>query len=305
MKWYSLPSIRRSGRLVLAVIAACACMAGVAACASSGSPAVTPSASAPTPVTPKPSASPGSSATQVLEQAREAAQGLKRYAFEMDLVQHLAGPGAEGNSAVSVKMQGRAELGPLKLDQQIKSDMDGQTYSIRAILVPDAYYVYEPEIEEWTKTPKQETAEIKKTLSDFQANPAKALQAVGSLGSGLQTERNGGRDIIRYEGKGAPASAFLENVLESTLDLSGMDPKVRKTIKLESLKVELALDANKHWPLSYKIESSMTVEYEAGKPSTLTQTLSGTYSKHNASENVTVPKAALEAPEPDSSSESS
>jgi hypothetical protein len=302
MSRFSSSSFRRYTRVTLAAAVLAVCAVTAVACASSGAPAVTPPpASSPVNSEPSPSgpAPSGPAAPALLEQAQKTARSLKNYAFDMHLTQRLTGSSAEGNSSVSVKMLGRAEQSPLKLDQQIQSNIDGEATSIRAILVPDAYYVYEPEFEEWSKTPKEETANITKTLSDFQVNPAKALQSIESLGSGLQTELSDNRDTIRYEGNGAQAKAFLENLLESTLDLSGMDPKVRESIKLGSLKVELVLDAVKHWPLSYKIESVMTVEYEAGKPSTLSQTFSGTYTKQDASKAVIVPDAAKNAPDPD------
>jgi DNA-binding protein YbaB len=238
-------------------------------------------------------------AADLLSKAQTAAQQMKKYAFQLELTQHLSGEGEGGNSSVNVNMQGRAELGPLKLDQTIKSDIDGEVSSLRAILMPDAYYMYDQQFEEWSKLSKEQTKDIVKTLSDLQVNPAKSLEQIHALGSGLKAQQNGETYSIGYDGNGAEAKAFLDNVLESTLDLSGMDPKIRGSIKLDSLHVELVLDAAHQWPLSYRIDSVMTVEYEPGKPSTLEQIISGTYTHHNASAAVVIPKEAKQAPELD------
>ncbi|WP_276353449.1 DUF6612 family protein [Cohnella caldifontis] len=286
--------------LVAAVLAGSVLTA--AACSSPDSPVSSP-ASASSPIaSPSASAQPGQAdARELLAQAREAAKTMKNYEFKLRMTQKLKTGTAANDSDVSVDMEGRAELGPLKLDQQVSSVTDGQAYSIRAILVPDAYYMYDPEFEEWSKTPKEQTAEIAKTLSDFQVDPGKALAAVAALGGGLKSEEAADGDKIAFSGNGSEAKAFLDTVLESTLDLSGMDPKIRDSIKLSSLNVDVELDPASHLPTSYRIDSVMTVEYEAGKPSTLTQSFSGSYAKINAAAPVTVPEAAKEAPELDPS----
>lgn len=43
----------------------------------------------------------------------------------------------------------------------------------------------------------------------------------------------------------------------------------------------------------------MTIEYEPGSPSELSQVFEGTYAKHGATEAIAVPEAALAAPELD------
>jgi hypothetical protein len=266
-------------------------------CSSAGAPSASSASTASS--SPSPTAS---SADEILTQAAAAAQGMKNYAFDMKLTQHLKGSSVDGNSNVQVDMQGRAELGPLKLDQTIKNDIDGQASTLRSILVPGAYYMYDPEFQEWSKLSQKDTTDMVKTLSDFQIDPSKSLGRLRALGGGLKAETGKERDTISYVGNGPEARAFLDSVLESTLDLSGMDAKVRQSIKLRNLRVALTLDPAKHWPVTYRIESQMTVEYEAGKPSTLDQTLAGTYSKPNGSSAVVVPDDAKKAPLVDSGS---
>ncbi|RIE04143.1 hypothetical protein [Cohnella faecalis] len=65
---------------------------------------------------------------------------------------------------------------------------------------------------------------------------------------------SGDEIAISYNGNGPEALTFLESVLESTLDLSSMEPSVRDTIKIDSLEVLVKLDAQHHWPLSYRID---------------------------------------------------
>jgi hypothetical protein len=288
-------SLHMTRRFMFAILLAAAVW-GSTSCTSSDTSKVSSPPSSVPPASPSPSESP---AEALLKQAHLAANGLKKYTFELNLTQKLTGQSQDSNSTVTVKMNGRAELGPLKLDQVVNSDVDGEVYAMRAILVPDAYYMYDMDFEEWSKTSKEQTADLVKTLSDFQVNPIKALEGIQSLGSGLKADRTEKSDKITYEGNGPEAKVFLENVLESTLDLSGMDPKVRQSIKLGTLKVDLTLDPARHWPRSYQIESVMTVEYEAGKTSTLVQTMAGTYGKHNESDPVAVPEAAKNAPELD------
>lgn len=299
MKMPVLPLFRYSSRSLLLAAVLTAAAFGGAGCSSSGASAVPSSSSPPasSAATPQPSPSPErSEAVTALKQAESAAKGLKNYDFKMDLTQHLTGESADSNSNVTVNSNGRVETSPLKLDQQVKSVIDEDTYDLRAILTPDAYYMYDKDLEGWSRTTKSDTAEMVKTLSDFQVDPDQALLDVQALGDGLRLEG----DKITFEGNGAEAKAFLEKVLESTLGLSGLEQQVQDSIKLGSLKVEINLDPVKHWPTSYRIDSTMTIEYEAGKPSTLKQTLSGTYSKPNAAEPVVVPAEAKDAPEIDS-----
>ncbi|TJY41865.1 hypothetical protein E5161_11725 [Cohnella pontilimi] len=293
MKAYFVAGTHRIRRLSAAALALAAAII-LASCSNSAKPQETASSAPP----PSPSKA-ELTAADLLDQAEAAAQQMKKYAFELELIQHLSGEGEEGNSSVNVNMKGRAELGPLKLDQTIKSDIDGEESSIRSILVPEAYYMYDPEFEEWSKLSASQTSDIMKTLSDLQVNPAQSILDIRALGAGLQAKPQGDTFTIRYDGAGVEARTFLDKILESTLDLSGMDPKVRNSIKLDSMQVELLLDAARKWPISYRIDSVMSVEYVKGKPSTLEQSISGSYSQHNASEGIVVPEEAKNAPELD------
>lgn len=224
--------------------------------------------------------------------------GVGRYAFTLHLVQKLSG-GAASASVFEVTNAGKAERSPLKVDQTIDSVQDGDKSTLRAILVPDGYYVYDPSFEEWGKLPKEQAADIARTLSDYQTDPARAMASAAALGAGLSSANEGGRDIVRYEGTGPEALAFLKHILEGTLDLGSLDAEVRDSIKLKKLTASFTLDGTSHLPLAYRVESDMTIDYEKGSPSDLNQIFEGTYGKHDATEAITVPKAALDAPELD------
>jgi hypothetical protein len=260
-------------------------------CAAAGS-----SQAASSPAVPASPAAAVSPALQLLAEARQAATGLNRYALNMQLTQDLNGGDETSGSNVRMSNVGRVERQPLKLDQTIQSDMDGDVSSLRTILVPNAYYMYDPELSEWSRLTPEETKNISATLSEFQVDLHQAFLSVEKLGAGLTIDRSGKTDLLRYTGNGAEATAFLNRVLASTLGLSGMDEQVRKSISVQSLKLTMSFDKATHWPASFRIESIMTIEFEPGKPSTVTQTFSGTYSKYNETAGIEVPKEALEAP---------
>ncbi|MBB6669919.1 DUF6612 family protein [Cohnella nanjingensis] len=278
----------------LAALGALLLAVSLAACSNSASPA---SGSPAAPAASLPSASPtaSSEALDMLEKAAQAAEGLSTYAYTLQLSQQLSGGAAEA-SDLKVDNEGKVECSPLRVDQNVTSDMDGAKSSLRAILEPGAYYVYDPELTEWGKLAPDQADEVVKTLSDYQTNPAQAMREISKLGSGLVLTRKGEQDVLRYEGSGPEAKAFLNRVLEGTLDLGSLDAKVRESVAVQSLKVSVTLDDAKRMPLAYSIESEMTIDYEAGKPSTLRQTLSGTYDKLNAVTPIVVPDAAKQAP---------
>lgn len=298
----------RTRRMLNAILVAAAIVLPATACGSSStdsnaSPsqeAAVSSASATASPAAAPSAVPGPSvaAATLLQEAEQAMDGVGRYAFTLHLVQKLSG-GAADTSDFEVTNTGKAERSPLKLDQTIDSVQDGEKSALRAILVPDAYYVYDPSLEEWGKLAKEQAADIARTLSDYQVDPARALASAAALGAGLASSNEGGRDVVRYEGKGPEALAFLKHILEGTLDLSSMDAEVRDSIRLKKLSASFTLDPTSHLPLAYRVESDMTIEYEKGSPSDLNQVFEGTYSKHDATAAIVVPKAALSAPELD------
>lgn len=260
-----------------------------------------PDAASTATLTPAPTRAAGekTAALDWLDKAGVAANGMNKYGFELQMNQKLTGTEETDNTIVKIDMKGRAERNPLKLDQTINSNIDGEASTLRSIVVPDAYYMYLPEIEEWSKLSKEVSEENIKTLSDFQVNPGKALADIKALGSTLKAERAGNIVTIRYEGADPEAIVFLTKILESTMGLSGMETTIKESIDLSSLKVTLTLDANKHWPITYRIESNMVIEFEPGQKSSVNQTLAGTYSKHNTSAAVTVPKEAQDAIDPD------
>ncbi|MCD9022223.1 DUF6612 family protein [Cohnella silvisoli] len=260
-----------------------------------------PSASSPAALSPTPSeVSAEDNALEWLTKAKAAARKMNKYGFELQMNQELGGGANDKNhSKVEITMQGRVERTPLKLDQTIKSNIDGEESTLRMILVPDANYMYLPEFEEWSKLSKEVADENVKTLSDFQVNPEQALQEIQALGSPLTAERSGQVVTIRYDGVSPEATTFVAGILESTMGLSGMGADIQKSLAIQKLKVALTVDAERYWPLSYRIESDMTIEFEPGNKSAVTQTLAGTYSKPNLSAAVTVPKEAQQAIDPD------
>ncbi|MCC3375151.1 DUF6612 family protein [Cohnella sp. REN36] len=260
--------------------------------AASGSPAP-PSATG----TSSPAQTP-MAALALLEEAAKAAENISNYAYTLHLSQDLSGGAAEA-SHLQVDNEGKVERSPLRIDQTVTSEMDGEKSSLRAILEPGAYYVYDPDLTEWGKLAKDQADQVAETLSDYQTNPAQALREIAKLGGGLSLTRQGEHDVLRYEGSGPEAEAFLKRVLEGTLDLGSLDEQVRNSVDVKSLTVIVTLDDAKRLPVAYSIASEMTIEYEAGKPSKLLQTLSGTYDKADAISPIVVPEAAKQAPELD------
>jgi hypothetical protein len=238
-------------------------------------------------------------ASEWLNKARLAAQGMNKYSFELQLNQELSGKDKSDQSTVKIDMQGRVERNPLKLDQTIHSDIDGEASTLRSIVVPDAYYMYMPEYEEWSKLSKELSKENTETLSDFQVNPDKALEDIQALGGALQAEQVEDVVTIRYEGSGAEAKIYLSSMLQSTMGLSSADSEVVESMDISALTVTLTMDAKKHWPLSYRVESEMNIALEPGRVTKLNQTLTGAYSEHNNITPVTVPKEAEQAIDPD------
>lgn len=279
------------------VVALCIVLAGCAG----GKSNVSPSAS--NGLTPQPTSSSGTpsdpaglSPKELLSLAQKAAENMDKYAFELQMSQKLSGA---DEAEVKINMQGRTERDPLKLDQTINSDIDGEASTLRTLVVPDAYYMYLPEFEEWSKLSKEMAEENRQTLSDFQVDPPRALQAIAPLAGLASAEKQDQTVTIRYEGTGSEATAYVAGLLDSTLGLSSLDKRVQESLEIDKLSLSLVLDAERHWPLSYRIETAMSLEFEPGARSAVSQTVAGTYAKHNAIAAIAVPEAAKEALDPD------
>lgn len=242
---------------------------------------------------------PSNPARTWLSQAQAAAKQMAPYSFEMQLTQKLSGMPEVGDSNVEVRMQGRVEHNPLKLDQAIKSNIDGEESTLRSVVVPNAYYMYLPEFEEWSKLSKDVAAQNLETFSDFQVNPEQAFKDLQQLGDEWETEQSGQVVTIRYDGSGTETAGYVTGLLESTLGLTGEQSDILKSLAVQKLNIVVTMDAERHWPLTYRIESDMTIELEPGQKSVVNQTLSGTYSEHKAAAAVAVPKEAEAALDPE------
>ncbi|MFC4599767.1 DUF6612 family protein [Cohnella hongkongensis] len=239
-----------------------------------------------------------SSAGQWLERGAAAAGQMKKYAFELQMTQGLGPVGKAARSDVRVDMQGKVEREPLKLDQTIKSVIDGEESELRSIVTPEAYFMYLPEYEEWSRLSPETAEENVKTLSDLQVNPEKAIARIRQLEPKLLAERSGSATVIRYEGNGPEASVFLAGLLKSTLGLTDSEADIAERLEVERLKVAYYLDQEHHWPMSYRIETELTAELEPGQKTPVKQTVAGLYAKPNAISEIVVPPEALEAPDP-------
>ncbi len=239
-----------------------------------------------------------SPAAAALAEGQAAAVQMTKYAFEMQMDQKLSGT-PETTADVKVDMQGLVEREPLKLDQTVNTTIDGDTSVVRAVIVPEGYYLYSPEYEEWSKLSAGTAEENKATLSDYQIDPGKAVGAIAGLSEFAKLEDSNRTQLVRYEGTGTEANVYAIKLLESTMGLSAMDERVQKSLKINKLRVELTLDAQQHWPLSYAIDSDLSLELEAGKPTTVQTKLSGSYSDVNQSRAVVLPDEAKGALSPE------
>ena len=241
---------------------------------------------------------PSSPAATALEQAREAAEPLKKYAFELSMDQKLGGA-ADPAQNVKVVMKGIVEREPLKIDQTIDTNIDGEASNLRAVIVPEGYYMYLPDYEEWSKLSADVAAENIATLSDFQVDPAQAMADAQTLAGEASVEEADGKLVLRYDGTGSEAKAYALKLLESTLGLSGVDKRTQDSLQVSRLKLEMTLDAAKHWPLAYKVESELSIELEAGKATTVGMNVSGGYSQFGESAAVVLPDEAKGALSPE------
>lgn len=249
---------------------------------------------------PAPKAAPAASAaSEWLERSQLAAENMASYAFELQMTQILGQPGDSERTTVRVDMNGRAEREPFILDQTIKSDIDGEVSTLRAIVTPEAYYMYLPEFEEWSRLSEKVAAENMETLSEFQSEPESAVGKIRALGEGLTAESDGTDVTVRYDGNGPATKAFAAGLLRSTLGLTESEETIADRLEIAKLKVFYRMDAVRNWPLSYRIETELTVELEPNRKTAISQTLAGTYSKPNATERIVVPKEALKAPNPE------
>lgn len=237
-------------------------------------------------------------AAEALEEARIAAGQLKKYAFELNMEQKMT---SDQTDDVKVSMQGLVEREPLKLDQTIHTTINGESDEVRTVIVPEGYYMYLPDFEEWSKLSAQIAADNTATLSDFQADPGKALDAILSLSGQATLGEGEGTRTVRYEGTGAEAKTYSMKLLQSTLGLTDtdLDERLKDSMKIERLRLVLTMDANTHWPLAYEIENRLSLELEAGKRETVETTMNGSYSDLNQSSAVVLPEEARGALDPD------
>jgi hypothetical protein len=224
---------------------------------------------------------------------------MTRYSFELRMDQHLGPDGDKARTNVLVDMTGRVEREPFRLDQTIDSDIDGEKSKLRTILTPEAYYMYLPEYEEWSKLSKQVSAENRATLSEFQADPERAIERIRELAPNLEARRNGAEIVVGYEGTGPTAKPFVAGLLRSTLGLTESEGEIEDKLEVEKLSVVYRIDAERDWPLAYRIETKLAIELEPGQKSPIVQTVSGSYGKPNATSPIAVPDEALRAPDPD------
>ncbi len=256
---------------------------------------------------------PDPQAQQLLADAEQAAGSLTRYAFTLRLTQKISGdaadaatdaaesatkttdPASESTESVT-DSEGRIETDPLKIDQTLRSTFAGETNEYRTILVPDGYYVYDTVFQQWGKLPAEEAKKVAATFSDFQVDLPGAIRQVAALGPTVAS-RNENGIVVRYEGGGEKARAFVARLLESSLGWTSQDAASRESLEVQRLLVELTLDPQRRWPVAYRIEAKMALTLEDGGRTILEQTLTGTYRKHNATATIELPDEAKEAPE--------
>ncbi|WP_020619452.1 DUF6612 family protein [Paenibacillus daejeonensis] len=244
---------------------------------------------------------PDSEAVTILDQAIRQAQAKERFAMTMKLGQNLSHNEGQSSEQFSMTSEGKVELEPLAVEQMIESGEGESPTQIETILTPDGYYVYDHTFDEgWRQYPQDEIATVTETLSDYQVNPVAQLERIKeTVGGSLTVSEEDGMQILSYEGNGGDreSTALMNDLLDSTLNGSQLPQEVRDSVETEMLQYRIVMDGETGLPVEIWSQSTFSIAFEAGYPVDIDQTFEVSYRDWDATEPVTVPEEALNAPE--------
>ncbi|MFS0725771.1 DUF6612 family protein [Paenibacillus sp. 1P07SE] len=242
-----------------------------------------------------------SEAITILDEAIREVQTKERFALTMRLDQDLSHNEGQDSEQFAMTSEGKVELEPLAVEQMIESGDDDEPTRLQTILTPEGYYVYDHTFDEgWRQYPQDEIPALTETLSDYQVNPAAQLERLkAAVGGSLTVNEEGGVRILSYQGSGddRETTALMEDLLDSTLNGAQLPQEVKDSVVIDSLEYRIALDAQTGLPVEIEAASVFSIAFEADYPVDIDQTFAVSYRDWDATEPVSVPEEAVDAPE--------
>ncbi|QJC53841.1 hypothetical protein HGI30_21470 [Paenibacillus albicereus] len=237
------------------------------------------------------------SAEQVLGRAAETMADTKSLELSMELKQDMETDGQ--TTSMSMTNEGRIIVEPLALMQKTVNDYMGESSTLDSYLTDSGYYMYDYSNEAWSRMLADEVPKIKATLSDFQIAPAKEIEKIAEHASAFRSGRENGEQVLLYAGSGSDeaAEALVRDLLRSTMGLDDMEARVRDSIEVSALDYRLRFDEATGRLIRLEATADVSIEYDPGNPSRLSQTFTLDYGGWNEAEPVVVPEEAKDAPE--------
>ncbi|MGG4033548.1 DUF6612 family protein [Paenibacillus cisolokensis] len=237
-------------------------------------------------------------AKEWLDKAAASFKGVDVFGIDMKLDQRLTTDGQ--TSELVIANEGNVSIEPLVMRQTVESTFDGQTDKLAAYLTPDGYFTQDLVTGEWSRMDESELPKIKASMSDYQIAPADQMKRLARHAAAFSaTKDDEGNVVLAYEGDGAgeDARALLIDVLTVTLGGGALPEGVEDSIETETMSYRIVLDPDTARPVTVDVTADLTLEFEPGHPSKLTQTMSVRYDDWGEPFEADVPDEAKRAPE--------
>ncbi|HEX6922329.1 MAG TPA: DUF6612 family protein [Bacillales bacterium] len=230
-------------------------------------------------------------AKEIMTQAAKSADQINSMAMDMELEQDIKTNGKKIHTTTSMKAQMTKE--PLAMHASFNIKAKNQALDSEMYMTDKGMFMKMPSPagERWVKFPDKMFDQIMK-MPRQQTDPLKQLKEMKKYADDFSLEVKDGKYILKLSAGGEKFLEYVKERMQKAMPKKA-EMEALKNLKLNKIKYTFVLDKETYQPESMKMNMDMSFS-QNGKTINLVQNASGSYSKYNQIEEITVPKKVVE-----------
>ncbi|UOR11861.1 DUF6612 family protein [Halobacillus amylolyticus] len=239
----------------------------------------------------------GEKAKEVFAKSSEASKSLDSLAMSINMTQNISLQSPKGtdttgsmpmNMPIKTTIDSKMQMDPIAFHQTI--EIFGQTveqyYSDRGM------YMSQPGKDGWFKAPKEIVEQLNQ-VSAAQQTPAKQLETLQEYVDEFNLEEKEDSYILSFSSKGEDVQKLIKKTMTESMPKELLPEDLLKGLTVEKASYTLTINKDTYYPEAIESAMDFTMEMD-GEKASISQEMSGTYSKFNEVGEITIPQEVID-----------
>lgn len=235
----------------------------------------------------------GKDVEDIINSSIAASEDLESFHVKMEMEQDII-PAAE--DAEKVTQESTIEMDyvtePLGLYQTTEMTMMGMPIEAETYFTEEGMYTKDSMSNQWQAAPKEMSDSIVQMSKD-QADATEQLKQMKEYIKDVKVDEKDDRYVISFSASGEEYQNLVEEQVEATMPEGLMPKEMLEGLKVNKLDYTYEIDKKTYHPLNFTVNMDFDMEIEGEKVQSV-QKMTGSYSKFNEIEDITIPAEVKE-----------